>query len=44
MADKEQIKRHLALTTQLSMENLPKVKGENARKMRIMEHVKKSMG
>lgn len=44
MADKEQIKRHLAMTTQIDFAYLPKLKGEDARKNRVMEHVKKSMG
>lgn len=44
MADKEQIKRHLAMTTKIDFSYLPKLKGEDARKIRVMEHVKKSMG
>ena len=44
MADKQSIKQHLALTTQIDFDYLPKVKGEDARKLRVMEHVKKSLG
>jgi len=44
MADKEQIRQHLALTTKVSFDNVPKVRGDDPRKMRVMEHVKKSLG
>lgn len=44
MADKQTIKQHLALTTKIDFNYLPKIKGEDARKLRIMEHVKKSLG
>jgi hypothetical protein len=44
MADKNQMKQHIALTTKIKFDNIPKLKGEDPRKMRIMEHVKKSLG
>jgi hypothetical protein len=44
MADKQQIKQHIAMTTKINFDNIPKMKGEDPRKMRIMEHVKKSKG
>jgi hypothetical protein len=44
MADKEQIKRHIAMTTQLNFSNVPAMKGDQERKTRIKEHVKKSLG
>lgn len=44
MANKEQIKQHIAMTTKLKFDYIPKVKGDDARKMRIMEHVRKSKG
>lgn len=44
MADKDQIKRHLALTTAIKFDNIPKPTGESPNKIRVMEHVKKSLG
>lgn len=44
MASKEQIKMHLAMTTQLNFDYLPKLKGDDPRKQRILEHVRKSRG
>jgi hypothetical protein len=44
MASKEQIKQHIAMTTKLKFDNIPKLNGDTPRKMRIMEHVKKSKG
>lgn len=45
MADKQAIQRHLSLTSDIKLSvNTPKSKGGDARKSRIMEHVKKSRG
>ncbi|WP_277882540.1 hypothetical protein [Pseudanabaena sp. FACHB-2040] len=44
MADKDQIKRHIAMTTQISLSSMPNMKGDQERKARIKEHVKKSLG
>ncbi len=44
MASKEQIKQHIALTSKIKFDIIPYPKGNDARKMRIMEHVKKSKG
>jgi hypothetical protein len=44
MASKDQIKQHIALTSKLKFDTMAVVKGENPRKMQIMEHVKKSLG
>jgi hypothetical protein len=44
MADKQQIQQHIAMTTKIKFDNIPKMKGEDSRKTRIMEHVKKSKG
>lgn len=44
MASKEQIKQHIAMTTKLKFDNVPAMKGDESRKSRIMEHVKKSLG
>ncbi|MEL6139224.1 MAG: hypothetical protein AAFR42_17685 [Cyanobacteria bacterium J06628_6] len=45
MADKDQIKQHLSLSSTIKLDDVtPVPKGNTARKMRIMEHVKKSKG
>jgi hypothetical protein len=44
MASKDQIKQHIALTTKIKFDNIPTMKGEDPRKMKIMEHVRKSLG
>ncbi|WP_346293530.1 hypothetical protein [Sphaerothrix gracilis] len=44
MADKAQIKRHISMTTGIDFKITPPAKGDEARKNRIMEHVKKSKG
>ncbi|MFE4106913.1 hypothetical protein [Almyronema epifaneia] len=44
MADKDQIKRHIAMTSGIKFEITPPMKGDEARKARIMEHIKKSKG
>jgi len=44
MADKQQIQQHLALTSGIPLNIATKLKGEDARKLRIMEHIKKSKG
>lgn len=44
MASKDQIKQHIALTTKIKFDNIVPVKGNDPRKMKIMEHVKKSLG
>ena len=44
MASKEQIKQHLALTSKIKFDNMAVTGSENPRKMKIMEHIKKSIG
>ncbi|MEM6424743.1 MAG: hypothetical protein AAF728_06250 [Cyanobacteria bacterium P01_D01_bin.128] len=44
MATSEQIKQHLAISSSIKLENTTPVKGDDARKARIMEHIKKSKG
>lgn len=44
MADKEQIKRHISMTSGINFKITPPAKGDDVRKARIMEHVKKSKG
>jgi hypothetical protein len=44
MASKEQIKQHIALTSKIKFDNMTVVRGEDPRKMKIMEHIKKSIG
>ncbi|HEY9738653.1 MAG TPA: hypothetical protein V6D06_20310 [Trichocoleus sp.] len=44
MASKNQIKQHIAMTTQIKMGDMPQMKGGEERKARIMQHVKKSLG
>ncbi len=45
MADKQQIKQHLAQSANISLDNISKpAKGDEAKKMRMMEHIKKSKG
>ncbi len=44
MASKDQIKQHIALTTKIKFDNIPTLKGDDSKKMKIMEHVKKSLG
>lgn len=44
MASKDQIKQHIAMTTKIKFDNVPVMRGNDARKTRIMEHIKKSLG
>lgn len=45
MASKDQIKQHLSLSSTVKLDDItPVPKGNQERKMRIMEHVKKSKG
>jgi len=45
MANKEQIQKHLSLSSDIKfMPNQPDKKSEDARKIRIMEHIKRSKG
>lgn len=44
MASKEQIKQHIAMTTQIKVSDMPQMQGGQERKARIMQHVKKSLG
>ncbi|WP_255527010.1 hypothetical protein [Nodosilinea sp. LEGE 07088] len=44
MASQEQIKQHIALTTQIDFKGMTPTQSENPRKTKIMEHVKKSLG
>lgn len=45
MASKEQIQKHLSLSSNIKLSpNVPDEKGQAARKIRIMEHVKRSKG
>jgi hypothetical protein len=44
MADKDKIKQHLALTSQINFAGVTPAKSEDPRKTRIMQHVKKSLG
>ena len=45
MANKEQIQKHLNLSSNIKLTpNMPDKKSEDARKIRIMEHIKRSQG
>ena len=44
MADKDQIRKHLSMSSTVDLNVANKAKGDEAKKMRIMEHVKKSKG
>jgi hypothetical protein len=45
MADKEKIKRHISLSSDIKLTpNLPDKRSDDARKARIMEHIKRSKG
>ncbi len=45
MASKEQVQKHLSLSSSIKLgPNVPDTKGEQARKMRIMEHINRSKG
>lgn len=45
MADKEKVKQHLSLSSDIKLTpSMPDKKSEDARKARIMEHVKRSKG
>lgn len=45
MASKEQVQKHLSLSANIKLSpNVPDEKGEQARKIRIMEHVNRSKG
>jgi hypothetical protein len=45
MADKQKIRQHLAQSANISLDNISTpTKGDEAKKMRIMEHIAKSKG
>jgi hypothetical protein len=44
MADKNQIKQHIALTSKINFDGVTPAKSADPRKARIMQHVKKSLG
>ena len=44
MADKAQIQNHIAMTSNVKVSVTPPPKGDEARKTRIMEHIKRSIG
>ena len=45
MADREQIKQHLAQSATIKLDSMSEpTKTDEAKKMRMMEHVKKSKG
>lgn len=45
MASKEQVLKHLSLSSNIKLSaNVPDEKADMARKMRIMEHIKRSKG
>lgn len=44
MADKTQIQNHIAMTSNVKVTVTPPPKGDQARKQRIMEHLKRSAG
>jgi hemerythrin superfamily protein len=44
MASKDQIKQHIALTTKIDFKGITPAQSESPRKIKIMEHVKKSLG
>lgn len=45
MADKDQIRKHLAQSANIKLDSISKpAKGDEAKKMRMMEHIKKSKG
>jgi hypothetical protein len=43
MANKDQIKQHLSLSSTIKFEVTPPPKGDEARKMKVLEHVRKSL-
>ncbi|MEM9007614.1 MAG: hypothetical protein AAGE59_29335 [Cyanobacteria bacterium P01_F01_bin.86] len=43
MVDKEQIQKHLAISSEIKLSaNMPEAKGDAKRKARIMEHIQRS--
>lgn len=44
MADKTQIQNHIAMTSNVKVTVTPPPKGDEVRKQRIMEHLKRSAG
>ncbi len=45
MADKQTIQKHLALTSTIKLSaSTPRAQGDDARKGRIMDHIRKSRG
>lgn len=45
MADKEQIQKHLSISSSIKLSpDTPDARGEAARKARIMEHLQRSKG
>ncbi|MEM6837089.1 MAG: hypothetical protein AAF609_09550 [Cyanobacteria bacterium P01_C01_bin.120] len=45
MASKEQIRQHLSISSNIKLnENVPNKREEEARKLRIMEHLQRSKG
>ncbi|MBE9077881.1 hypothetical protein IQ241_11345 [Romeria aff. gracilis LEGE 07310] len=42
MADKDQIRKHLSMSSNVDLNVANQAKGSEAKKMRIMEHIKKS--
>lgn len=45
MASKEQIQKHLSLSSNIKLNpNMPDKQAEQARKIRIMEHINRSKG
>ncbi|MEO0532311.1 MAG: hypothetical protein AAF215_00380 [Cyanobacteria bacterium P01_A01_bin.123] len=44
MASKDQIKKHLSMSSDIKFENTEPMKGDEARKAKVMEHIRKSKG
>lgn len=45
MTSKEQVQKHLSISSNIKLgPNVPDEKGEQARKLRIMEHINRSKG
>jgi hypothetical protein len=44
MANKDQIKQHIALTSKINFDGITPAKSSDPRKAKIMQHVKKSLG
>ncbi|MEO1403036.1 MAG: hypothetical protein AAFV72_17555 [Cyanobacteria bacterium J06635_1] len=44
MASKEQIKKHLAMSTTVKLDITSPAKSDEARKIKTMEHIQKSKG